>query len=117
MDITMKVAAAFYTPDGIVADTPKKSNLAEYCEQIEKNTYKLYVTSEYKPAGVAIKVPVDFGVNDTVFMNGFQSATDSREMSVTGKMNGVQTVSEFVKNKYAALSGGDYAFVYAKCPG
>ena len=111
MDITMKVAAAFYTPDGIVADTPKKSNLAEYCEQIEKNTYKLYVTSEYKPAGVAIKVPVDFGVNDTVFMNGFQSATDSREMSVTGKMNGVQTVSEFVKNKYAALSGGDYAFV------
>lgn len=111
MDITIKAAAAFYTPSGIVADTPKKSQLAEYSEQIDKNTYKLCITSDHKPAGVAVKVPVDFGVNDTVFMNGFQSATDSREMSVTGKMNGVQTVSEFVKNKYAALWGGDYAFV------
>ena len=111
MDITIKAAAAFYTPDGIVADTPKKSKLAEYSEQIDENTYRLTITSDCKPAGVAVKIPVDFSVNDTVFMNGFQSATDSREMSVTGKMNGVQTVSEFVKNKCAALSGGDYAFV------
>lgn len=111
MDITIKAAAAFYTPDGIFADTPKKSKLASFCETTDKNTYKLCISSDFKPAGVAVKIPVEFGVNDTVFMNGFQSATDSREMSVTGKMNGVQTVSEFVKNKYAAVWGGDYAFV------
>lgn len=111
MDITIRSAAAFYTPDGIVADTPKKSKLASYTETVDKNSYKLYVTSEYKPAGVAVKIPVELGVNDTIFMNGFQSATESRELNVTGKMNGVQTVSEFVKDKYAALWGGDYAFV------
>lgn len=111
MDITIKAAAAFYTPDGVVADTPKKSKLASYSEVIDKNTYRLRVTSDLRPAGVALKIPVELGVNDTIFMNGFQSATESRELSITGKMNGVQSVSEFVKNKYAALMGGDYAFV------
>ena len=47
MDITIKAAAAFYTPDGIVADTPKKSKLAEYSEQIDENTYTEFGNKEF----------------------------------------------------------------------
>ncbi len=118
MDIKIKSAAAFYTPDGVVADSPAKSQYATYREEIDTNTYKLYVDSDYKPAGVALKMTLEPSVKDTVFMNGFQSATESREMNVASKMSGAQTVSNYVKDKYAAFSGGDYAFVpYKNKPG
>ncbi len=118
MDIKIKAAAAFYTPDGVVADSPLKSNCASYREELDVNTYKLYVDSDYKPAGIAVKLALQPGVKDAVFMNGFQSATESREMNVVGKMSGMQSVSDFVKDKYAAFSGGDYAFVpYKNKPG
>ena len=118
MDIKLKSAAAFYTPDGVVADSPAKGNYATYREEFGSDTYRLYVDSDYKPAGVAIKVTLQPGVKDSVFMNGFQSATESREMNVAGKMSGMQSVSDFVKDKYAAFSGGDYAFVpYKNKPG
>lgn len=118
MDIKIKAAAAFYTPDGVVADSPAKGTYATYLEEIDTNTYKLYVDSNYKPAGVALKMELQLGVKDAVFMNGFQSATESREMSVTGKMSGMQSVTDFVKDKYTAFLGGDYAFVpYKNKPG
>ena len=118
MDIKIKSAAAFYTPDGVVADSPAKGEYATYGEEYEENTYKLYIDSEYKPAGVALKIALQPGVKDSVFMNGFQSATESREMNVAGKMSGMQSVSDYVKDKYAAFLGGDYAFVpYKNKPG
>ena len=118
MDIKIKSAAAFHTPDGVMADSPAQSGYAKYREEIDTNTYRLYVDSKNKPAGIALKIALQPSVKDTVFMNGFQSATESREMNVVGKMSGVQTVSNFVKDKYAAFSGGDYAFVpYKNKPG
>ncbi len=118
MELTVKVAAAFYTPDGIVADTPEKSALASYKIDSDENTYKLYVSSELAPAGVAAKIKLKLDAGDTIFMNGFQSATDSRELGVSGKMNGLTAVSHYIKEKQAAIAGGDYAFVpYKNKPG
>ena len=111
MDMKFRTAAAFYTPDGVVADTPAQRKYAKYREEANTNTFKLFIDSEYKPAGVALKLDVQPSVKDTVFMNGFQSATESREMNVVGKMDGIQSVSTFVRDKYAALSAGDYSFV------
>ena len=119
MKTDIKASAAFYTETGIIADTPEKPAVAKYRKDIGKNTYKLYISSKYRPAGVAAQIPVYPNINDTVFMNGFQSATESREMSITGKMNGLsETLSSYLKRKYAAFSGGDYDFArYSKKPG
>ena len=52
MKITVKAAAAFYTQDGIVADTAQNPKLASYDARLDDKTYNLYITSEYTPAGV-----------------------------------------------------------------
>lgn len=118
MDINIKAAAAFYTSNGIKADSVQMPRLAQYRAELTEQTYDLYVTSKYVPAGVSIRIPIPADVNDTVFMNGFQSATESRERAVVAKMSKVSTVTEYVHQKHSKKTGGDYDFVpYKNKPG
>lgn len=118
MNINVKAAAAFYTSAGIKADSVQKPRLAKYTSELSENTYDLYVTSRYVPAGVSIRIPVDTDINDMVFMNGFQSATESRERGIVAKMSTASTVSEYVHQKQSKKTGGDYDFVpYKNKPG
>ncbi len=118
MDINIKAAAAFYTSDGINADSAQNPKLATYNAQLTENTYNLYVTSKYVPAGVSIRIPLQTNINDVVFMNGFQSATESRERHVSAKMSKVSAVTEYVHQKQSRKTGGDYDFVpYKNKPG
>lgn len=118
MDIIIKAAAAYYTSGGIKADSAQNPKLAQYSVEATENTYNLYVTSKYAPAGVSVRIPLDVDMGDSVFMNGFQSATESRERSVVSKISKVSTVSEYVYQKRSQKTGGDYDFVpYKNKPG
>ncbi len=118
MDIKIKAVGAYFTPEGIVADTVKNPKYAQYTEECGDNTYTLYVTAEYSPAAVSVRIPVEIEVGDTVFMNGFQSATESRERTVAEKMRGIDVVSAYTRNLFAEMVGGDYSIVkYKNKPG
>ena len=118
MNINVRAAAAFYTSAGIKADSVQNPKLAKYKAELSENTYNLYVTSRYVPAGVSIRIPVDTDINDTVFMNGFQSATESRERGIIARMSTATTVSEFVHQKKSKKTDGDDDFVpYKNKPG
>ena len=111
MNVKIKAVGAYYTPDGIVADTPKKPVYATYTEEKGDNSYTLFVTADYAPAAISVRIPVTLSEESVVFMNGFQSATESREYSVTDKMYGIDAVSSYVRRIYAEKVCGDYSIV------
>lgn len=51
------------------------------------------------------------GENDKIFLNGYQSWTDSREFSVDEKMRGLHRIPKIIQKKYSFLAYGDYKFV------
>ena len=118
MEVKIKVVGAYYTPEGIVADSVNHPKYAEYRVEESENTYQLYVTADYAPAAISVRVPLELGEKDTVFMNGYQSATDSKEYSLTEKMTGIDMVSAYARRLYAEMVGGDYSIVrYKNKPG
>ncbi len=118
MNINIKAAAAFYTSGGIKADSAQNPKLAQYNVEQTEDTYSLYITSKYVPAGVSVRIPMELEALDTVFMNGFQSATESREKSIVAKPGKVSVVTDYVYQKRSQKTGGDYDFVpYKNKPG
>lgn len=118
MNVKIKAVGAYYTPEGVVADSPRKPQYATYREESGENTYNLYITSEYMPAAISVRIPVETDEGSAVFMNGFQSATESKEYSVNEKMSGVDAVSSYVSSLYSEKFGGDYSIVkYKNKPG
>ena len=118
MEVIIKAAGAYFSPEGVVADNVNHPQFAQYNIEQSENTYNLYVTSELAPAAVSLRIPVEIGTNDTVFMNGFQSATESREHTVNEKMRGIDALSSYARALYAEKVGGDYSMVkYKNKPG
>ncbi len=118
MELKIKAVAAYYTPEGIVADTPTNPKYARYSVKSDENIYCLNITADYAPAALALLIPVELDEGDTIFMNGFQSATESRERTVTEKMKGIDVVSAYAKKIYSEMVGGDYSIVrYKNKPG
>ncbi len=118
MKITIKAVSAYFTPAGVVADTVSNPKYAQYTVDSSDNTYNLYATSKLSPAAVSLRIPVKLEEGETIFMNGFQSATDSRERTVNEKMRGVDAVSSYAKRVYTEVVGGDYSIVkYKNKPG
>ncbi len=114
MELNIKAVGAYYTSEGVVADTPKSQKYAQYRTAEGEHTYELFITSELAPAAVSVRIPVSLSEGETVFMNGFQSATESRERTVAEKMNGIDMVSEYARRLYAETVGGDYSIVKYK---
>lgn len=118
MELKIKAVGAYYTPEGVVADTPNHPKYAEYKVDSDESTYTLYVTAEYAPAAISVRIPVAVDENDVVFMNGYQSATDSKELGVTDTLTGLDMVSGYARSLYAEMVGGDYSIVkYKNKPG
>ena len=118
MNISIKAVGAYFTPAGIVADTASNPKYAHYKIDITDNTYNLYVTSKLSPAGISVRIPLKVKDTEMVFMNGFQSATDSREHTLKYKMRGVDAMSTYAKRVYTEAVGGDYSIVkYKNEPG
>ncbi len=114
MELKIKAVGAYYTPEGVVAETSRSGNYAKYRTVEGDHTYELYITSEFAPAAVSVRIPVSLSKGETVFMNGFQSATESRERTVEEKMTGIDIVSQYARRLYAEMVGGDYSIVKYK---
>ena len=118
MNISIKAVGAYFTPSGIVADTTSNPKYATYTVDSTDKTYNLYVSSKLSPAAVSVRIPLKVSHNETIFMNGFQSATDSRERTAKEKMLGVDAMSAYAKRIYTEVVGGDYSIVkYKNEPG
>lgn len=60
----------------------------------------------------------DFGESDRIFLNGYQSWTDSYEHTIHDRMRGLERVPRSLIQKYAFTQYGDYNFVnYPNMPG
>ena len=103
MNLSIKAVGAYFTPSGIVADTATNPKYARYIVDRGNNTYSLYVTSELSPAAVSVRIPLEVAEDEVIFMNGFQSATESRERSINDTMRGVDAVSDYAKRIYTEV--------------
>lgn len=118
MNLIIKAVGAYFTPAGIVADTVANPKYADYTVDSGENSYNLYVSSKLSPAAVSVRIPVVVDDGEVIFMNGFQSATESREMTVDEKMRGIDAVSAYARRVYTEVVGGDYSIVkYKNKPG
>lgn len=52
----------------------------------------------------------EFKKNDSIFCNGYQSCTDSKEFSIEEKMNNLKQIPSLVSKKFSFKSYGDIAF-------
>lgn len=118
MNISIKAVGAYFTSAGIVADTTSNPKYASYTVDSTDSTYNLYVSSKLSPAAISLRIPLKVGHGETIFMNGFQSATESRERTANEKMRGVDAMSVYAKRIYTEVVGGDYSIVkYKNEPG
>ena len=53
----------------------------------------------------------DFAETNRIFLNGYQSWTDSIEHDIHGRVRGIDHIPELVSEKYAFSAYGDYSFV------
>lgn len=77
-----------------------------------KNRLTATITA-HKPVtlkNVAIEIHYEFNHNDRLFLNGYQSWTDSREFSIKDKMKGIKNIPKALIKKYAFDGYGDYNF-------
>ena len=114
MNLMIKAVGAYFTPAGIVADTVANPKYADYTVESGENTYNLYVSSKLSPAAVSVRIPVVVDDGEVIFMNGFQSATESREMTVDERMRGIDAMSAYARRVYTEVVGGDYSIVKYK---
>ncbi len=114
MKMKFKAVCAYFTPNGVVADSPSSPKYADYRVDSDDNSYTLYASSELAPAAASVRIPVKLGVGGAVFMNGFQSATESREYFPTDKTKGIDTISEYAARLYSEKQNGDYSIAKYK---
>ena len=114
MNLSIKAVGAYFTPSGIVADTATNPKYAQYTVDKGDNTYNLYVTSKLSPAAVSVRISLEVAEDEVIFMNGFQSATESREHSISDKMRGIDAMSAYAQRVYTEVVGGDYSIVKYK---
>lgn len=92
------------------------SDYEDECVKIEwmKNAqhFKIIVTPKEKLCyeEASLTIPHPYKTKDQVFLNGYQSWTDSREAYVSEYDKGLQRVPAFLDKKYAFSAYGDYRF-------
>ena len=60
---------------------------------------------------LAAEFVYEFTEADRIFLNGYQSWTDSYEHDIHGRVRGIDHIPELVSEKYAFSAYGDYTFV------
>lgn len=119
--IKIKAVGAYFTPEGVVADSVNNPKYAKYTVEESECTYTVYATAEYAPASVAVRIPVECEAGDSLFMNGFKSDSESREHSVDEKAMSVGAVTSYAHklfgrdasiSKYKNKPGVTHGFSY-----
>ena len=82
--------------------------------EIKENTETFGVTVRSKSEIEIMKISAEFEYNflpdDRIFLNGYQSWTDSAELGTDGRMRGLDHIPALVTDKYAFTAYGDYGF-------
>ncbi len=79
-------------------------------ENNETLTVSLKTKSEIEIVKLAAEFEYDFAETDRIFLNGYQSWTDSFEHDTSGRIRGIDHIPELVNGKYAFEAYGDYTF-------
>ncbi|MBR1898640.1 MAG: alpha-galactosidase [Oscillospiraceae bacterium] len=79
---------------------------------------KLHAYHEIEITRLCAVYEYDFQKTERIFLNGYQSWTDSWERSINSRMHGLERVPKQISDKYAFTQYGDYNFVkYSYLPG
>ena len=79
----------------------------------DTETFSASVTtkSEIEIAKLAAEFEYVPEATDRIFLNGYQSWTDSAEHDIRGRVRGIDHIPDLVSEKYAFAAYGDYSFV------
>lgn len=77
----------------------------------ETFTASVKTKSEIEIVKLSAEFGYDFAETDRIFLNGYQSWTDSFEHDIHGKVRGIDHIPELVSEKYAFSAYGDYGLV------
>ncbi len=95
----------------------------EFKDSIENQDFKAFVFKENKV--VSLKIVTErclkiqelrmikdfqFAPDSRLFLNGYQSWTDSRELTVSDKMRGINFIPKFIVDRFSLNKYGDYDF-------
>lgn len=80
-------------------------------QNTETFTASVKTKSEIELVKLSAEFEYDFTPDDRIFLNGYQSWTDSIEHDIKGRVRGIDHIPDLVSDKYAFASYGDYTFV------
>ena len=80
-------------------------------ENTETFTASVKTRSKIELVKLSAEFEYDFAETDRIFLNGYQSWTDSTEHDLGGRVRGIDHIPELVSDKYAFEAYGDYTFV------
>lgn len=103
-----KISVTFLDNGRPVKETPAQSRNGVLRESLSENTYRLTVLNQLPLQSAQMEIPLFAEKEERIFMNGFQSWTDSRERCPDEKMRGLNGIPRFLQKKYAFESYGDY---------
>ena len=92
--------------------TPTEDDKIHVMVEDEADHKKLIIKALDKIVVTKVCVAFDykFKDSDSVFLNGYQSATDSREFNLNESLNDLKQIPFLTAHKYAFKNFGDYAF-------
>lgn len=100
---------------GYAVTTPESTGNSRISLEIKRNpeTFSASVSSKSEIEIVKLSAEFSYGFaeSDRVFLNGYQSWTDSYEQDIHGRVRGIDHIPDLVSDKYAFSAYGDYTFV------
>ena len=115
----MSIYLNYHTKEGnnIISTSQAQSNqdvemIFEKTKE-EKNiklVVKLIPKKELEVLDIHIDLPFMYNENHRVFCNGYQSWTDSKELTINEKMKGISKIAQSKVSKYQFDKYGDYLF-------
>ena len=80
-------------------------------ENTETFSASVDTKSEIEIVKLSAEFAYDFAPTDMIFLNGYQSWTDSYEHDIGGRVRGIDHIPDLVSDKYAFSAYGDYGMV------
>ncbi|MBR5088784.1 MAG: alpha-galactosidase [Ruminiclostridium sp.] len=94
------------------AESVKNSRISlDIKENTETFSAAVTTKSEIEIVKLSAEFECSFAERDRVFLNGYQSWTDSFEHRIDGRMRGIDHIPELVTDKYALSAYGDYTIL------
>ena len=114
MNININDIAVRYTIDGIEkrAHGPGNEDLRlELCQNGNRTTITIKAEKPIQMITSSFEVPYEYAPDDHVYVNGYQSWTDTREFALSEYLHDVKKVPRFIRNIFHFDNYGDAWFM------